>query len=250
MQKEKNLFIGTSGWSYDHWIGKFYPEDIEKREWIKYLAEHFNSVELNMSFYQFPFKNMLKGWYNKLPENFEMTMKANRNITHSKKFKETDDLLEKLYNRADLLKEKLGCILFQAPPSFNNDDTNFKKLENFLESLNPDYKNVFEFRDESWWTAEVYELLKKYNAGFVIVSGLNMPGQVQVTSDTVYFRFHGPGKAYASKYSENQIEAWAKKIKDVEHRQEVKNIYCYFNNDMEGYAIENGQELQKALGQS
>ncbi|MCF7886708.1 MAG: DUF72 domain-containing protein [Candidatus Marinimicrobia bacterium] len=247
MVNELKIYIGTSGWSYDHWIGKFYPEDLKRNQWIKHLAQHFNSVELNMSFYRFPFKNMLQGWYNKLPDNFQMTMKANRNITHRKKFKDTEELLEKFYNRAELLKEKIGCILFQAPPSFHNNDENFQRLEKFQKALDDNYRNVFEFRHESWWQKEVYDLFKKNNSTFCIVSGLNMPEEVKITSETVYFRFHGPGKAYASRYSAEEIKNWANKIKKVANKEEVENIYCYFNNDMEGFAVDNAKELKAAL---
>ena len=247
MKDQQNIWIGTSGWSYDHWIGRFYPQEIKKNQWIKYLAEHFNSVELNMSFYRFPFQNILKGWYNKLPENFQMTMKANRNITHRKRFKETEDLVEKFYQRAAILKDKLGCILFQTPPSFKNNERNFQRLTNFLETFDKNYRNVFEFRHKSWWNGQVYEILEKHGAGFCIVSGLGMPKQVQVTSEIAYFRFHGPGKAYESRYTEESIQKWADKIKKVSEQEPVKNIYCYFNNDMNGYAVENAQELQKAL---
>ncbi|HMA62036.1 MAG TPA: DUF72 domain-containing protein [bacterium] len=247
MDNHKNIFIGTSGWSYDHWVGKFYPQDLKKNQWIKYLAENFNSVELNMSFYRFPFPNIIKGWYNKLPENFQMTLKANRNITHRKRFKDTDELVEKFYHRADILKDKLGCILFQTPPSFKNTEQNFQRLQNFLESRKPNYRNVFEFRHKSWWNDQAYDLLDKNGAGFCTVSGLGMPKQVQVTSEIAYFRFHGPGKAYESRYTEESIQEWAAKIKKVSKQESVKSIYCYFNNDMNGYAVENARELQAAL---
>src|SRR6056297_2535720 len=131
-----------------------------------------------------------------------MTMKANRSITHRRRFKDTADLVENFYNRADLLKDKLGCILFQTPPPFRNNDENYTRLKKFLESLNSNYKNVFEFRHESWWDEQVYNLLTNYNCGFCTVSGLNMPNSVQLTSNIAYFRFHGPQEAYASKYSQ------------------------------------------------
>ena len=249
MLKEQNIFIGTSGWSYDHWIGKFYPREMERTDWIKHLAEHFNSVELNMSFYRFPFKNMLKGWYNKLPDNFQMTMKANRNITHRKRLQNIDELLLRFYNLASVLDDKLGCILFQTPPSFKKNDSNLERLENFLESLKGNYKNVFEFRHKSWWSDEIYALLQKYSSTFCIVSGLNMPDTMPVTSNTVYLRFHGPGQPYASKYSPKQIKEWTEKIKALDENENVENIYCYFNNDSEGYAIDNAMDLQKALRQ-
>ncbi len=109
MIQHPEYFIGTSGWSYDDWVGKFYPDELKRSEWIIYLAQYFNTVELNMSFYRFPFANMLKGWRNKLPDGFQMTLKANRRITHFYKLKQGDDLLNRFYQSASILEDRTGC---------------------------------------------------------------------------------------------------------------------------------------------
>ncbi|MFP4548899.1 MAG: DUF72 domain-containing protein [Fidelibacterota bacterium] len=245
MSKDKTIYIGTSGWSYDHWVNKFYPEDLKKNEWLSYYAEQFNTVELNMSFYQFPFPNMLKGWYKKIPDQFQMTMKANRNITHRRQFKDTDELVNRFYQRAEFMEDKMGCILYQTPPTFKYEEETVKQLTSFFKTLDHDYMNVMEFRHPDWWNEEVYELLKDHQIGFCVVSGLDMPQEVRVTADVAYFRFHGPGEGYASKYSESDIQQWRDKIKSV--LEDVDRVYCYFNNDMEGYAVENARYLQQLL---
>ncbi len=247
MSNKQNILIGTSGWSYEHWVEKFYPPDLAKREWIIFYAQHFNTVELNMSFYRFPFKNMLQGWKKKLPDTFEMTMKANRQITHRKRFKDVGDLVTGFYDLTQLLAQNKGCILFQAPPSFENNEENMERLKNFLTVLDPDEKNVIEFRHPSWWQDPVYQLLRKYNVAFCVVSGLDMPAEVIVTADIAYFRFHGPEKAYASQYSDKQLREWSEKINQLNAEHDLKALHCYFNNDMQAYAVQNAQRLSELI---
>ncbi len=248
MKNQPEYFIGTSGWSYDDWIGKFYPRDIKRSEWIRFLAKYFNTVELNMSFYRFPFKNMLKGWRNKLPDGFQMTMKANRRITHYKKLKQVDDLLKQFYGLTSILEDRIGCILFQTPPSFKKTDQSIETLVSFLNIMDHEQKNVIEFRHSSWWDEEVYQILKKNKVAFCTVSGLNMVSDVVVTADFAYFRFHGPEEAYVSKYSEKELEQWAEKIKLTIEKSKLQQIYCYFNNDVEGHAVEDALKLKQFLG--
>jgi len=233
-------FVGTSGFSYEHWISRFYPKSLERGDWLSYYAKYFNTQEINMSFYRFPFPNMLKGWYNKTPKSFVFTLKANRMITHVKKLNKVRRLVNDFYKLADLLKEKLGCILFQLPPNLKFDE---KRLESFLKILNDKYKNVIEFRNQEWYCKETYNLLKKYDVGFCVVSGLDMPPDVKVTSNLAYFRFHGPTGAYSSCYSKYQLKTWAEKIK----KTKAKEKYAYFNNDDHAYAIKNAFYLKKLL---
>ena len=241
------IYIGTSGWSYEDWVEKFYPEGIEKSEWLKYLTEHFNSVELNMSFYRYPFKNMLKGWRKRMPDDFQMTMKANRRITHYNKFKNIGAALEKFYSLFDLIYENKGCILFQAPPSFKKNEQNKARIENFCNLTNKKYKNVIEFRNPEWWDDEIFNLLEEHKVGFCTVSGLEMPSRVVVTGEIAYFRFHGPAEPYSSLYSAEEMQTWAEKIRQVRSKYDVNDIYCYFNNDTNAYAITNARQLQDYL---
>jgi uncharacterized protein YecE (DUF72 family) len=247
MKSNTKIYTGTSGWSYEHWVNRFYPEELEKNEWFPYYAQRFNTVELNMSFYRYPFPNMLKGWKNKMPETFKMTFKANRQITHYKKFHEVEDDLRKFYGIAKNLQENTGCILFQTPPSFQCDEGNFRVMLKFMDVLDSSFNNVIEFRHSSWWNKDVIKLLKAHNVCFCTVSGLDMPPDVIISADFGYFRFHGPEKPYASEYSEEQLINWADAITQKTKQNNLKEIYCYFNNDYFGYAIENARRMNQLL---
>jgi len=238
------IYIGTSGWSYDHWIGLFYPEDIKKNQWLSYYSEHFSTVELNMSFYRYPFQNMLKGWRNKLPKDFKMTFKAHRQITHRKKFQDVKENLDRFYDMASQMEDRAGCILFQAPPSFKKTPENEEVLRNFLDQINPSFHNVIEFRHPSWWNEETPDVLKQYNVAFCNVSGIKMPSDVMVSADFAYFRFHGPKEVYASEYSEEQLRQWADSINELVSAGKINDVYCYFNNDFHGFAIHNAKTFQ------
>lgn len=233
-------YIGTSGWSYKHWQKRFYPENLKSTDWLSFYSEYFNTVEINMSFYRFPFPAMLSSWYKKTPEEFKFTLKANRLITHNKKLKNADSLVKSFYSLASLLKEKLSCILFQLPPALKKDA---KRLDDFIKTLPKKYDIAFEFRNESWFSPEVYDILKKNNAALCIISGLGMPQVLKKTADFSYFRFHGSERAYSSCYTDRQLKEWAKKIR----RFKSKKAYAYFNNDDNAYAVKNALKLKSLL---
>lgn len=247
MDVKAKVYIGTSGWSYDHWVDRFYPPELKKSEWFPFYTQYYNTVELNMSFYRYPFKNMLKGWKNKMPEDFKMTFKANRQITHHKKFHDVEEEMSKFYNMAGNLEGNTGCILFQTPPSFECDEQNFRNLLKFMDLINHDFKNAIEFRHSSWWDKEVIRLLKAHKVAFCNISGMQMPEDVITTADFAYFRFHGPEKPYASKYTDEQLDSWAEVIKEEINRYNLKEVYCYFNNDYFGYALEDAKSLREKL---
>jgi uncharacterized protein YecE (DUF72 family) len=241
MPPKSRLHIGCSGWSYQDWVGKFYPADLKQGEWLAYYAQHFNTVEVNMSFYRFPFKNMLKGWYNRTPRNFRFTLKANRLITHIKKLKGTEKLLTSFYALADLLEEKLACILFQMPPSLRK-DKDMKTLEGFLKSLSSDHNNVIEFRHKSWFCREVYDLLCVHNAIFCILSAPELPSDPITTGKMAYVRLHGADSWYNYDYGEDELKDWARQIKRLK-----RECFAYFNNDVNAYAPSNALRLQTML---
>jgi len=247
MSTKTTILAGTSGWSYNHWVKRFYPEGLDKKEWFSYYTQYFNTVELNMSFYRYPFPNMLKGWKNKMPDNFKMTFKANRQITHYKKFHEVEEELNKFYGMTKNLQGNTGCILFQTPPSFQCDEGNFRLMLKFMDLLNRSFNNVIEFRHPSWWNRDVVKLLKAHNVSFCSVSGLDMPPEVVISANFGYFRFHGPGKPYASEYSEEQLVSWADTISQKAKQNSLKEVYCYFNNDYFGYAVENAKRMDELL---
>ena len=244
MSKKTNFHIGCSGWSYQGWVDKFYPAGLKQGEWLGHYAQHFNTVEVNMSFYRFPFKNMLKGWYNRTPKSFLFTLKANRMITHVKKLEGTEELLASFYSLADLLKEKLACILFQMPPSLTK-DKHLDRLEAFLKTLSPDHSNVVEFRHKSWFCKEVYDLLASRKAIFCILSAPGFPSDAVVTGELAYVRFHGAESWYDYHYSKEELREWARRIRKLK-----VDTFGYFNNDVNACAPFNALELDRMLKHS
>jgi len=243
MQK-KEYFIGCSGWFYWHWRGLFYPAQSLPKEWFKEYCKKFNTVEINSSFYHFPTEKTVKGWLRKIPKNFIYTVKVNKAITHIKKFKNTKKLVKNFYSVMKPLKEIncLGCILFQLPPSLHYNE---KKLDEILKQLNPEFKNVIEFRHASWWNKEVYNEMKKFNAIFCIVSATQkIPADFVYTNRKVaYFRFHGR-EWYNYNYSKEELKKYANEMKRIKQ----KEVYAYFNNDYNAYAPKNALELKQLLG--
>lgn len=237
----KQYLVGTSGWNYKHWKKRFYPEHITKKEWFRFYSQNFSTVEVNYSFYRWPSKNTMKNWYKMSPPGFKFTMKAPRMITHIKKLKNAEKWVKDFYALTKILKEKMGCHLFQLPPNIGFKENNFAKLEQFLKVLDKRKDNVIEFRHDSWWRKEVYELLKEHKTIFCVVSGLGMPKDIASTHKTAYFRFHG--KHYTEKYTKGQIENYAKIMK----RAKNDKIYAYFNNDFNAYAVKNALQLKGML---
>jgi uncharacterized protein YecE (DUF72 family) len=235
--------LGTSGWSYPGWKEKFYPADLSSHEWLPFYAQHFATVEINMTFYRFPKPDTLRSWLERTPPHFSFTLKANRQITHLKKLRNVKSEVRYFYILADSLREKLGCILFQLPPSIT---LNLELLEDFLLTLSPEYKNVIEFRHESWYDEKVYELLRAHAVTFCTVSSAKVPKAAVETSSIAYVRFHGLTGGYRHNYSDEELEEWAATIRMIK----AEECYIYFNNDYEAYAVGNclrlGEYLQKS----
>lgn len=233
-------FIGTSGWVYPHWRGVFYPPELPQSKWLDFYTSKFRTVEINNSFYRLPSEEAFKGWRKNAPDGFVFAVKANRFITHIKRLKNADEPLERFLSRATLLGEKLGPVLYQLPPNMKRND---ETLESFLKLLPPGIQHVFEFRHPSWFDERVFELLRRYNAGFCI---FDMPGfttPLVATADFAYIRFHGSAILYGGCYTDEELSSWAERIKGLE----VKRVYIYFNNDMEGYAVMNAKTLSRFL---
>ena len=237
-----DIRIGTSGWYYDHWQGTFYPPDLPKRRWLEYYAEHFDTVELNNTFYHLPKEKTLQRWHELAPEGFLYAVKASRYITHIKKLSDAAESLQLFFKRAGLLKNALGPVLYQLPPSLHKD---LERLETFIRLLPKKPAAVFEFRHQSWYGDDTFELLNKLGVGFCVhdLSGNESPRVV--TGDIVYVRFHGTSGRYAGDYPESQLEDWAKWIRD--QAQNARAIYAYFNNDAQAHAIKNAKQLREQL---
>ncbi len=234
------FFLGCSGFYYDHWKDLFYPEKLSKAKWLPYYAEHFNTVEVNNTFYRFPSQKMLEGWYEKTPENFRFTLKANRAITHTRKFHNTEQLTANFYKLAKLLGEKLLCILFQLPPFIHKD---IALLEKISSQMDFGFTNVLEFRHLSWWDTEVYDFITKKGLVFCSVSASELPETLVKTGETVYVRFHGKDGWYQGFYPDEELKGWAENIK----KQNAKQVFCYFNNDVNANAVKNCLTLKKLL---
>ena len=237
-----HYYIGTSGWHYDHWRHRFYPEKLKKADWLQFYASHFSTVELNNSFYRLPSENAFATWYDSSPADFAFAVKVSRFITHIKRLRDSEEPLDTFISRARGLGEKLGPLLYQLPPSMHRDD---ERLESFLSILPQGVKHIFEFRHQSWLEERVFDILRKYNAGFCIFDMPDISCPVLATADFAYVRFHGSTGLYSSCYSDEELADWAKKLAGL--AAGLKAMYIYFNNDIEGFAVENAKTLRSYL---
>jgi uncharacterized protein YecE (DUF72 family) len=236
------VHIGTSGWHYKHWVGKFYPADVRASGMFDYYRRFFDTVELNNSFYRLPTPEAFAAWRDAAPAKFCFAVKGSRFLTHNKKLKEPEQALQNLLPRAEILGKKLGPILFQLPPKWK---VNIERLQEFLDVLPRYHKYAFEFREPTWNTERVYETLRRYNAAYCIheLAGFHTP--MMVTADFSYVRLHGPGNKYQGCYTEEKLREWADRI--AEWTRELKAIYVYFDNDDCGYAARNALELKELV---
>lgn len=235
------VFIGTSGWHYKHWLGLFYPERFPASKMLEFYIRHFDTVELNNSFYHLPQPTSFDNWRESTPRNFVFAVKGSRFITHMKKLKDPESSTVRFFAGAERLKKKLGPILFQLPPHWN---LNIERLEEFLTALPRGHRYAFEFRDASWLVEEAFEVLRKFNAALCLHDLAAMKTPHEITADFTYLRFHGPTEAkYQGSYSKRQLKLWAERIDDW--RARLKAIYVYFNNDIGGHAVWNAKTLKE-----
>jgi uncharacterized protein YecE (DUF72 family) len=235
------VHIGCSGYNYREWKGLFYPEGLPQSKWLEFYCQQYNTVEINASFYKVPTVKSLTTWYKKTPENFRFSLKANKLITHYKKFVETQTLITDFYDIAsEGLKDKLDCILFQLPPSLTYTR---QVLDRMVDQFNPAFKNVLEFRHASWWNEEVYSRLKEHELIFCITSYPGLPEEFIQTAGTVYMRLHGNTELYKSNYSDKEL----KSFRDAMDVSTVKDSFIYFDNTWGGNAIKNAKTMQKLM---
>jgi len=237
-----NIFIGTSGWVYNHWKGIFYPEDLKQKEWLKFYSDKLKTVEVNNSLYRLPDEKTFKIWEATTPEKFIFSVKGSRYITHMKKLKDPGQTSKKLFGRLKYLKKKVGPLLFQLPPNWKFDKI---RLEKFLKALREDYNYAFEFREKSWWNDDTLGLLKEYNAAFCIFELAGTLTPKEITADFIYVRLHGPGDKYLGNYNKKELASWAENI--WEWKRGKNDVYLYFDNDESGYAVKNALDLKKIL---
>ncbi|HEY0653493.1 MAG TPA: DUF72 domain-containing protein [Chryseosolibacter sp.] len=237
------FYIGTSGWHYRHWVGTFYPKDLKQDQQFEYYKKHFDTVEINNSFYRLPSPETFERWRKESGKTFLFVVKASRFITHNKKLKDPETSYERFFTNVKMLKQKLGPILFQLPPKWN---VNIDRLRDFLRALPRKFRYVFEFRNETWYTEEVYGLLREYNCAFCIYELAGHTSPTLVTADYVYVRLHGPGDKYQGSYDNKQLKEWAKACRMWQH--EGLDVFVYFDNDQLGYAAFNAKTLKEMVG--
>ncbi|UCD51742.1 MAG: DUF72 domain-containing protein [Phycisphaerales bacterium] len=234
--------IGTSGWHYDHWRGRFYPDKLPKRRWFQHYAQHFDTVEVNNTFYRLPRESTVQNWRQQAPPGFVYVVKANRFITHVKKLRDVTEQVQRFFEVIDLLEGTLGPVLYQLPPSLHQD---LDLLAEFIALLPQDRHAVFEFRHGSWYSEETFALLAGSGVAFCVHDMQSKQTPRVVTGDVIYLRFHGTSGRYAGNYTDAMLAEWADWIKS--QRKEVRAVYAYFNNDVEGHAINNARTLRTFL---
>jgi uncharacterized protein YecE (DUF72 family) len=232
------VYIGTSGFSYKDWRNNFYPSTLKADHYLEYYSSHFPTVEINSSFYTIPKVSTINKWREETPEDFCFAIKASRFITHLKKLKNTQELIDNFLNIISILDSKLGPILFQLPPKMK---VNLSVFQRFLSILPANYKYVFEFRHSSWYVEQVYQILKEYNYALCIHDHLDAPSPLIITADYCYLRMHGPDGHYLTEYRHNELVKIANFINETKRQND---IYCYFNNDTKAFAINNAKTLR------
>jgi len=232
--------IGTSGWNYKHWQGAFYPAELSQSKWLEFYCQHFDTVELNASFYRLPQQKTFESWRDRTPRGFCWAVKASRIITHRQRLRDVGTSIERFYSHASCLREKLGPVLFQLPPSLTYDAELF---EDFCYHLEPIPKSVVEIRHRSWLNERFFSQLEQHGIAFCISDTAGrFPYHEAITARFVYIRLHGSKKLYASEYSEEELTLWAQKI-----IQWQLPAYVYFDNDFNAYAVKNAIQLKKIL---
>lgn len=243
-----DLKLGTSGWSYDEWVGPVYTDDKE-RKLTKYCSA-FSTAEIDSTFYAYPSKGTVLGLNRYSPSGFAFSAKLPRVITHEKQLGIKGDVEDDLYKFLQLMEplsasDKLACILVQLPPRLKFDP---KTLEGFLTLLPKDIPFAVEFRHLSWLRDETWRLLTNYNTAYTVVDEPLLPADLRMTSDLSYFRWHGHGRRpwYNYRYTADELKPWVTKIQEAERNS--KRVLGYFNNHYHGYAVENCLQILQMLG--
>jgi uncharacterized protein YecE (DUF72 family) len=240
-------YIGTSGWNYKHWWNnEFYPSELRPSEWLQFFVRHFDTVEINNSFYRLPSEATFQNWRTQVPPRFTFAVKASRFVTHIKRLKDPEEPLDLFFSRAKHLQDRLGPVLFQLPPRFKVD---LQRLETFLTALKKHITRrhvrcAIEVRDPTWLIAETFDLLKQYRVALCFADWHDTHVTAPVTADFVYLRRHA-GTAGGGNYTKTALD------RDIKETQQWLrrglDVYIYFNNDVAGHAIRNAKYVQEAL---
>ncbi|MDB5200135.1 MAG: hypothetical protein JWO92_2098 [Chitinophagaceae bacterium] len=235
-------WIGCSGFHYKEWKEVFYPKGVPQTKWFEYYCRHFNTIELNTTFYRFPRPEALQSWHKRSPEDFKFSVKGPRLISHYKIFIDCERMLGDFYASVyEGLQDKLGCVLFQLPSRIVYSE---EVLNRIIENLNPAFDNVIEFRDKSWWNKKVYAALKKHKITFCGISHPTLQDDVIKNNSILYYRFHGVPVLYKSEYKKDFIEEITNEIKNAGR---FKEAYIYFNNTWGTGALANARQMQEFI---
>jgi uncharacterized protein YecE (DUF72 family) len=244
VSEHSQIRIGCSGWQYRHWREIFYPKGLAQSRWFSFYAEHFDTVEINSSFYRLPKASTFEKWRDQAPPGFCYAVKANRFITQAKKLLDCEEPMERMMDATRHLGGRLGPMLYQLPPSMG---INLERLEAFLRLLPSDVTSVFEFRNKSWYVPQTFELLDRHGVGFCVHDMKGSATERIAVGSAAYVRFHGGAGKYWGRYSDERLLDWADWI--VGQAGSGRSVWCYFNNDIHGHAIDDAQTLKSMVGQ-
>jgi len=233
------LYIGTSGWHYGHWVGPFYREDAKPAEFLSFYAARFAAVEINNTFYRLPARETLARWRDETPAGFVFACKASRYITHMKKLGDPRRSVRRFFAAVDVLGGKLGPVLFQLPPRWHADAA---LLDASLAALPADHRYAFEFRDPTWFAPEILQILTRHGAAFCIYDLGGRRSPAEVTANFAYVRLHGPADPYRGSYDGRTLAGWARRFR--RWRAGGRDVYCFFDNDEQGFAARDALRLQ------
>jgi uncharacterized protein YecE (DUF72 family) len=239
----RQVRVGCSGWQYDSWRGVLYPDGLAKGRWLERYSQVFDTVEVNSTFYRLASAEAVARWVEQTPAEFVFAAKASRYMTHIRRLLNLADGIGRYYEGIEPLVEssKLGPIVWQFPANFKRDDDRLGRALPLL----PPGRHCFEFRHESWFTEAVYKQLRAHDAALVIADHPRWPFQAhELTADWTLVRLHHGHRGRRGNYSETELNEWARRIAEWRRRADV---FVYFNNDWEGYAVRNALSLRRRL---
>jgi uncharacterized protein YecE (DUF72 family) len=235
--------IGTSGWSYKHWRGPFYPKGMAKgADQLRFYAERLGTVEVNGTFYRLIEADTFRRWRAETPKGFVFACKGSRYLTHMKRLKDAGQGVGRFFERVEALEDRLGPVVFQLPGRFRPDRD---RLAAFLEALPRRHRYAFEFRDPAWFEPEVLKLLAERDVALCLYEFAGQQAPLEVTASFVYIRLHGPDGPYRGSYDDNALQGWAGRI--GRWTKKGLDVYCYFDNDDRAFAPKNALRLKELL---
>jgi uncharacterized protein YecE (DUF72 family) len=240
----KEIRVGCSGWNYADWRGVLYPPGCPQRRWLARYAEVFDTVELNTTFYRLPSVDAVRGWVAQTPPGFTFAVKSSRYLTHMKRLTDMERGVARLLERLEALtaSPKMGPMLWQLPGNFRRDD---ERLAFALEHL-PAGRHAFEFRHPSWFADDVLAALRAHGVALVIGDHPERPWQShELTADFSFVRLHYGHRGRRGNYSATELDEWARELRRLARRADV---FAYFNNDWEGFAVRNALGMRERLG--